>query len=398
MKNKLLLFTVILVYSLYAQNEYVNQVLILNEGSYDYYEEQILEPVTVGKYDPVNNLYNTILEIDDARFASDLIIDGDFFYVAADNKILKYDLNTYELIAFEDVSGVRKIAIYEDNLFVTKGDYDLSTFSSVIFDSYLDVYSKIDLTYISSFDVEDGPQWSTENLLIYNDLLYVVINNAYDWGNYKGILGVVDLVNMTYLSEIELGEDAKNPINLMLKDNALYTINNKNWDGSSVSIIDLDSFVSETITLSNVSAGCGVSIIRDQKLNYQKMGDVEMYIFDLDNLAESGIENNLNENYYAVSENPLNSYLYTATANFTSNSNVTIYDNTNNQVNTFLADVATSKIVFDVRQELTSIKEVLNNSGNIIKVVDVFGREAGRKGLNLEIYDNGHVNKKYIIE
>ena len=28
------------VYNLYSQNEYVNQVLILNEGSYDYYEEE----------------------------------------------------------------------------------------------------------------------------------------------------------------------------------------------------------------------------------------------------------------------------------------------------------------------------------------------------------------------
>ena len=52
----------------------------------------------------------------------------------------------------------------------------------------------------------------------------------------------------------------------------IYTINNKNWDGSSVSIIDLDSnlFHETSCICLMLVAGCGVSIIRDNKLNYQK--------------------------------------------------------------------------------------------------------------------------------
>ena len=42
----------------------------------------------------------------------------------------------------------------------------------------------LDLNYQSGFEAEtNGPQWSTENLLINENKLYVLINNAYEWGN-----------------------------------------------------------------------------------------------------------------------------------------------------------------------------------------------------------------------
>ncbi|GIR12503.1 MAG: hypothetical protein CM15mP23_10780 [Cryomorphaceae bacterium] len=90
MKTKLFLFLVFLFSTTFAQN-HVHQVLILNEGLYDYDS-----PVTVGAYNPTDEVYATVVEIDSSRFASDLIIDSIYFYVAADNKILKYHLDTYD--------------------------------------------------------------------------------------------------------------------------------------------------------------------------------------------------------------------------------------------------------------------------------------------------------------
>ena len=37
-------------------------------------------------------------------------------------------------------------------------------------------------------------------------------------------------------------------------------------------------------------------------------------------------------------------------------------------------------------------------SNQIIKIIDLLGREAKSKGLNIEIYDNGDVKKKYLID
>ena len=76
----------------FAQN-YVHQVLVLNEGYFDYTTNQSVVPPTIGSYDPVTQTYTTIDTIQSARFGSDLIIDGDYFYVAADNHLYKYNKN-----------------------------------------------------------------------------------------------------------------------------------------------------------------------------------------------------------------------------------------------------------------------------------------------------------------
>jgi len=382
---------------IFAQNTYLNQVLLLNEGCYDYYEQEILEPVTVGVYNPDTNTYNTIIEISGARFASDLIIDQEYFYVAADNRILKYDLNTYDLIASQDAPGVRKIVIHDSYLFVTKGDYDLSSLSAIFFESYLDVYDVLDLSYLFSFDTENGPQWSTESLLIQNDMLYVAINNAYDYGNYKGIVGVIDLTNMSYVNEVDLGEDGKNPINLLYRNGFIYAINNKNWDGSSVSVINVDNINTQTINLSNVSNGCGVSIVRGDELCYQVSNSAQMFKFDLTNLEEIGLVDNLEYNYYAIAQDPVNNYLYASIANFISSSGVVIYDQNNDVINTFFADVATRTIAFDIRIAMVSIDEQFNNTKYVIKEIDLLGRENSSLTLKLEISNDQSVEKKYIV-
>ena len=178
MKKLLLLIFVFYFLNIFSQNEYVNQVLILNEGYLDYATDEIIEPVTVGVYSIASSdpSYSEIIEISGAKFATDLIIDGDYFYVAADDRILKYHLDTYDLINSQDVNGARKLAIYDNYLFVSKGDYDGVTFGPVIFDSYLDVFD-LDLNYQFGFPSEtNGPQWSTESILINEDKLYVLIN------------------------------------------------------------------------------------------------------------------------------------------------------------------------------------------------------------------------------
>ena len=71
---------------------------------------------------------------------------GDFLYVAADNKILKYEIGSFNLLSEVEVQGVRNLLIHNDNLYVSRGDYDYDTYLPVIFDSYLHVYDKNNLT------------------------------------------------------------------------------------------------------------------------------------------------------------------------------------------------------------------------------------------------------------
>ena len=106
MKSLLFFLSAIIVQVCVAQN-YVHQVLILNEGYFNYTLNQSIEPVTIGSYNPISQQYIIIDTIQGARFASDLIIDDYHFYVAADNMLHKYDKNNYNLIASQQIYGIR---------------------------------------------------------------------------------------------------------------------------------------------------------------------------------------------------------------------------------------------------------------------------------------------------
>ena len=58
MRKLLLFLTMLFLQIIYTHaQEYVHQVLILNEGYFDYTTQQIIEPVTIGSYDPINQQF-----------------------------------------------------------------------------------------------------------------------------------------------------------------------------------------------------------------------------------------------------------------------------------------------------------------------------------------------------
>src|SRR3954465_11424983 len=82
----------------FAQN-YVHRVIILNEGHYDYVNSVQTVPVTLGVYNPATGIYNQVAVINNARFASNVITDGNSIYAAADSFLIRYDINTYQVLA-----------------------------------------------------------------------------------------------------------------------------------------------------------------------------------------------------------------------------------------------------------------------------------------------------------
>ena len=81
MKKLLFITSIIFMFNAFSQNDYVKQVLILNECYLDYATDEIIEPVTVGVYSIASSdpSCSQIIEISGAKFATDLIIDGDIF-------------------------------------------------------------------------------------------------------------------------------------------------------------------------------------------------------------------------------------------------------------------------------------------------------------------------------
>ena len=360
-----LIICIFFSYSFLSAQNYVHQILVLNEGIYDYES-----PVSVGSYNPISGNYTTVVEIDSSRFASDLIIDSTFFYVAADNKILKYHLDSYELIAQVFLDGVRKLAVHNDYLFVSRGDF--SSFSS-----YFHVYNKSDLSFISDLDTINGPKVSTESLIVNNDIVYVGINNGFEWNNQEGLVGLINANTLEYISEINLGDDGKNPDNMMLYENHLYTVNNKDWTGSSISQINLASGIVVTKNISSAPTGCGTSCLRSGKIIYQISQDVKLFQWDpeLGQDEDNSTEIGSFDNFYELAEDQINQKFYASSTDFTSYGNIQVYDENFNLESTFTTGISPGTIIFDVRPSL-SLEDLINKNISTKKsLIDLLGRE-----------------------
>ena len=363
MKRLITSFLVVITTILQAQH--VNQVLILNEGYFDYTNNVSVEPVKIGSYDVNNDTYTTVNTLSGARFASDMVIKDGFYYVAADSIIYKFDLDNHQEVARTTCTGVRNLAVGNNKLIATRGDYDNTTFMPIFFESYLKVYNTSDLTLHTDFDTTNGPQYASQNILIPEfsssfNKAFVLINNAYDWGNEKGLVGVLDLNTMTYENEIDLGADGINPDNIMYHNGSVYTVNNKDWSGASISKIDVNSMtLTTTNNISSVSTGCGTSCLKEGNIVYQISQDSSLMEYDVLNMNNVGPIANYNTNFYALAVDPTSGHLFASNTDFYSYGKVEIYDLMNNYINQFSTDITPGKIVFDVRFN-TGIEESQN--------------------------------------
>ena len=366
MKNLLFIF-LFGGHILSAQN-FVNKVLVLNEGRFDYVNSQIDVPVTIGSYDPITQNYSVLDTIDGARFASDLKIDGDHFYVMADTLLLKYDLNSYELVSSQTVIGGRNIHVSGENIYVTRGEYLLTL------PSYLQVYSKSDLELVIEVDTLNGPKWSTQNMVEHDGKLFIAINNGFEWGNEKSLIGVLDLETFNYLEEIDLGINATNPDNMMIDSNFIYTVNNKDWSGASFSKVDLSTYSTSTINISDVSTGCGTSCLRGDRLNFQLSMDTVLYEWNPVSFEDSGVDLGLQESFYELSFDETNNYLYASSTDYVTYGKVYVYDENNSLISQFDCGVSPGTIVFDIRNT-TSITDYLTAEKESKSYYDMSGRK-----------------------
>lgn len=365
--------------------EYVNQVLILNEGYFDYTTNEIVEPASIGSYNPVTEMYTEVLQLEGMRFGSDLIIDNEVYYVAADTKIFKIDLNTHEIISSVECQGVRNLTIVGNKLIATRGEY------LVNFDSYLHVYNTEDLSFELALDNESGPQWATQNIISVGNKAYFAINNAYEFGNEKGIIGIYDLETLVY-EELDLGPDAKNPDNLVKSGEFLYTVNNKDWSGASISKVAIDLSENVTVDLASASTGCGTSALREDKMVYQISMETSLNEFDLNIMNNSGPVNGTFMNFYELKENPVSSEFYTSETDYFSFGKIHIYDVQNIETGAFDVGINPGTIVFDVRSSagivegFSEVKIYPNPVQNNLFISDAINEKIIRNLTGEEIY------------
>jgi hypothetical protein len=397
MKKITLLLSLFVSSYMYSQN-YVHQVYVLNEGYFDYQTNTILKPVTLGSYNPQSGVYSVLDTIENMRFASDIFIDGDFAFVAADSKILKYNKFTNLLVGSVDCPGVRNLIVSNNYLLATRGEY-LTTY-----DSYLHVYDATSLQLIQAIDTITGPKWAAQNMVVNGSTVYVAVNNGYEWGNEKGIIGQLDLTTLTYGNEIDLGTEGHNPDNMVISGSTILTVNNKDWSGASVSKLDISTGIVTTSNIASSITGCGTSCLRADNIVYQISGESTLNEWNVLNMIPVGPVANHNLNYYELAEDQTNNLFYASNTDFFSFGKVYIFDASDNLINSFDAGVSPGTIAFDVRSaaglnDLNSSVNIFPNPSNgIIHIegissgqVDVYST-VGEKLVSIDLVNSSSID------
>ena len=323
---------------------YVHQVLVLNEGYFDYFgtQEQVV-PVSLGSYDPATGSYQTVAVLEGPRFGSDVLVHEGSIYVAADDRVYRLDADSYAQLAIADVQGVRKLAAWNDKLLLTRGELGGLP-------HYFEVRDLASLAFVQAIAPADGLPHSVEDVLVVGDQAYLAVSNAFAWGNIQGRIGIVDLTTMTYAAEVDLGPDGLNPEKLMLHQGDVIAFNNKDFTGSSISRVSTATQGLAYTTNVSVNSSCAASakVEANDKVYFLEYAQGELARFDLstgavaDTLAGS-------PNIYGLMEDPINGVLYATTTDYFSSGELHVLDLDGQVLSTVAIGVAPGNLALDIR-------------------------------------------------
>ncbi|MEO8588345.1 MAG: T9SS type A sorting domain-containing protein [Flavobacteriales bacterium] len=325
---------------------YVHQVMVLNEGYYDFAGGEQVVPVTLGSYDPVSGGYETVATIAGARYGNQVSVDGSNIYVGADSFLLKYDADTYVLLDQEVVVGVRAFAFWNDQMIITRGEIGGLS-------HYVEVRDKNTFDLLYSVPTIDLP-YSCEDVEVVGDVAYIAVGNAFEWGNTVGMLGKLDLTTGSWGGSVDLGPDGQNPENVMVRGDAIYTLNNRDFSSSSVSKVNgvgeggTSAALAFTTTVT-AGGGCAASeLMSNGRIYYMEYAQDQMARFDVsidavsDTLSGSIVP-------YGIVENPIDQVMYATTTDYVSTGDLHVlaYDGT--VLGTTPVGVAAGSLALDVR-------------------------------------------------
>lgn len=323
-----------------SAQQYVHQVLVLSEGYFDLNTQAQVEPVKLFAYDPVLGTTAAVATITGPRFGTHVQVHEGHIYVGADNLLLKYDADTYALVDQETVQGIRRFDFWNDKLILSRGEVGGLP-------HYLEVRDKntLDLDYIVA--PADGLEHSGEDVVVVGDKAYIAVNNGFDWGNAVGYVGVLDLVNESY-SEVDLGPDGINPENLMVNGNELWTLNNKDFTGSSVSRIDLVNGQHELTENLTFGSGCAASEMVQEKIYFMEysVGQVARYDINSEEIIDTL---SATQAIYGTVNDPVNNILYATTTDFFSTGELFSMDLVGNMTSVGTVGPNPGKLALDVR-------------------------------------------------
>lgn len=168
----------------------------------------------------------------------DLLIDGQYAYVAAQDSIVKYDWTTKTRVAANAFLGLStvKLARYNNQLLV--GNWYGPWGSTAPYNQHFLIYDANDLSFVDSIPQVTKP---ADDIVVVGDYAYIAQNNDRTtvFGDTLGYLTVIDLTTNTWVRNDTLSTTGSDIGRLVVEGDVIYTINKESNTISSLNTVTL---------------------------------------------------------------------------------------------------------------------------------------------------------------
>jgi len=327
----LAVFMLLAVSVMEAQTFVVKQVFVGSGGNFSDPDDF----VEISSYDPMGGqsfAFGSIL----TQSVQDMLVEGNFLYVAAQDSIAKFNIETYNRVAIASAPGVNKLATYDNKL--------IATFAYPNTSDFLKVYYADNLDFLMTID---GISDEAAGMLVVDNALYVAVPGG--WMSTTGKIALVDLNELTLLKEVDMGTNAAGIFDLYLYDDQIYSVNKSAWGVTSGYVTKTNIFLSQfTHTLYDYGLGHGTCLHNGQLFVQMNNGIGQIDLADM-SLVNSSVVSPFEMSIAAAAMDTVNSLFYITTTDYASVGEGLIFNQQGENVGSFDAGISPEAIAIDYR-------------------------------------------------
>jgi hypothetical protein len=339
------LLSFLMVFAVQAQ-EFVNEVFVGTGGAFGNPSDH----VCLSSYSPQDDTLVLVGEVN-TESMQDMCLDGHFMYLAAQDSIVKLDMNTHERVGIIACSNVNQLYVKGGNLYAGR-------WSSPADGIYVKVYDAGDLSWIADVTDISG---DTGDLLVANDTLYVAVNGG--WQGTEGKIAVIDNSN-TLVREVNMGAEAVGIFDLFYSGGKIFTVNRSPYGTSNGSFSTYNVWTMEYST-NVVNKLVGKAL--DFYLNTLYLvldGGVASYDFNTNEFMDMEIVGSAGNIICAGAYDHINQYLYVAETDYATTGHTYIYNMEGESVGDFEVGISTEKILIDYQYNDITFDDIAYWIGN----------------------------------
>lgn len=379
-RNLLFITTIVVLVSqtLTAQNMVTHQIIVCSGGDFSNPDDY----VTVASYLP-NSEQTIVFDTIYTQSVQDVVVDNETAFVAAQDSIVKYDLNSYQRLASVEAIGIHKLAV-KDELLIASFKYPATN-------GFVKAYLSSDLSLQHSFSEVSG---ESDGIFIFPGSLHTVVAVPGGAGSTTGKLAWFDMSDYTFYAEADLNGYGNGVSYIVSYDIGFpnYVAITKTPEGySTFTTYGFDAVGNTTYIYSFDAVMHG----------FTGQNNTILYAHINDGIGQLDLKNHTLEDQQIISTTTLpiassvydsvNSLFYVATSDFCSAGAGEIYNISGVKIGYFDAGISPDAIAIDYREN-TGIADS-DRKGNI-KVFPIPSSDF----ITVEVYNDIYLNNFKVID